>query len=201
MKEIKKSINKYKYFPHKSGFPFKSIKELPKLSSNSKFNSLSGIKNIDWITTGETSTLASRHCGAVAATNTFLYMNNFYKGGKEDFEKKEIFKSLHKMIGNGPIFSIDSYLKGFFKKLGYDLKSKKIKSIDQYKSEIDKGNVIAILIARGIVQWHWVLGVGYIEYEDGNFYAQIIDGWHNSCDKFYKIKNNKSWLSARSFYI
>lgn len=201
MKKIKKSANKFKYFPYKSGFQFKSVRDLPKIDSDSDFSSLTGIGDVNWITTVETSGLASRHCGAVAATNTFLYMNSLENDREKHLEKKEIFKSLHKMIGNGPVFSLDNNLKKFFKKLGYNLKSKKIKSIDQYKSEIDNGSVILILIARGIVEWHWVLGVGYIDYGDGNFYAQIIDGWHNSTDKFYKIKNNNSWLSAKSFYI
>ncbi|MGI5949987.1 hypothetical protein [Peptoniphilus sp.] len=191
MKKIKKSLNSMTNSFHKS-FAFLKSKDLPNKNYISK--TLDGVDKMNWITTGQTNLYAKNHCAAVAETNMFLYYNR-----ENSNDKIKIFKKVHEIVGNGPVFSIDTSAKKFFKANGYSLFSKKVNNISNYKEEIENGHIVAILIAKGIVNWHWILGVGFREYEDGNFYAQIIDGWNNTSDKFYKLNNDKSWISARSF--
>lgn len=190
---MKKSVNSLTKSLQRS-FAFLRAEDLPNKNYISK--TIDDVDKINWVTTGQTNLFAKNHCAAVAESNIFLYYN------KENFNDKiKIFKDVHSIVGNGPVFSIETSAKKYFNSRGYILNSKKISTIDDYKKEIDSGHIVAILIASGIVSWHWIVGIGYREYVDGEFYAQIIDGWNNTSDKFYKLNNGKSWISARSFYI
>lgn len=194
MKYIKKSI--YSSFMG-NGFRFISFKQLPQNEYNCNF--LIKSSNINWITTIETNRIAKNHCAAVAATNISLFISNSFLN--DNINKYSLFKLLYSDIGNGPVFSINRDIKKYFLSRNIFLKSEKVKNFNEFKSEIDKGHVVAFLLARGIVNWHWVIGVGYRQYIDGQSFIQIVTGWNNTTDRFFEVKGRRPWISAISYFI
>jgi len=57
------------------------------------------------------------------------------------------------------------------------------------------------LLAEGIVNWHWILGVGWREYSSGNFYMRIVDGWDGTANRFYKPYSDSLWISATEYWL
>ncbi|WP_024854187.1 hypothetical protein [Mediterraneibacter gnavus] len=158
------------------------------------------VSNIDWITTGETSNFAKDHCGAVAVTNLAFY---FEHTNQIRFDGTRLGKFIwvHQFVGNGPKMTIAPEAKDFFYDIGYDLKYNTFGSISQYKTAIDKNRPCGILLAEGIVNWHWILGVGWREYSSGNFYMRIVDGWDGTANRFYKPYSDSLWISATEYWL
>ncbi len=70
-----------------------------------------------------------------------------------------------------------------------------------YKTAIAKNRPCGILLADGIVNWHWILGVGWREYSSGNFYMRIVDGWDGTSNRFYKPYSDSLWVSATEYWL
>lgn len=157
---------------------------------------------IDWLTTYDVNTFAKNHCGAVAATNISLY---YASRGFRDLnisnDKIEVFKKLHALIGNGPVVTIAGGLDKYFSSLRYDLRFSNLGNLESIKNALVNDRIIGILLAKDLFNWHWVLGLGYREYEDGSVYIRILNGWDNAIDKFYMIHSGSLWISATQYWL
>lgn len=158
--------------------------------------------SMDWLTTYEVSDMAKNHCGAVAATNISLYYDKRgYEGLKILNSKLETFKSLHSIIGNGPVMSLSKGLRKYFASRGYRLSYGNLGSLKEIKQAVDKGRIVGALLAKNLFNWHWVLIVGYREYSDGTTFVRLINGWDKTIDKFYSLHSGSIWISANEYWI
>ena len=156
----------------------------------------------NWATTGEFSNNTNNHCAAVASTNIGLYYA--YQGYINlliNTSKSATFYQIHSNIGNGPILKIAAKTQDYFKSRGYTLNYRKVPFYKGIKEAVDNNRPCAVLLTAGVAQWHWVIAVGYREYATGERYIQIINGWKNSSNQFFKIKNGAKIVSATEYWI
>ncbi len=142
------------------------------------------------------------HCGAVAVANIILY---FASQGKTNLlENNSEYESLvkaHQLIGNGPVVRIEKGASRYFKFKGYDLKFNNLNSFEDIKACIERANPFTLLLSSALLDWHWVVGVGWREYENGDKYIEIIDGWNRHYSYFYQVKIRKDWILAMEYYL
>ncbi|NMB44730.1 MAG: hypothetical protein GX995_11465, partial [Clostridiales bacterium] len=69
------------------------------------------------------------------------------------------------------------------------------------KEALDKNRPCAVLLTAGLTKWHWVIAVGYREYITGEKYIQVINGWRNSSDQFFKLKDGSKIVSATEYWL
>ncbi len=173
---------------------------MPSGSYSSK--TITNASSTSWITTSDTSHLADNHCGATASTNIALYYaNRGYSNLKINNSKIDTFKAVHKIIGNGPVMMIAGGTKQYFQDRGYSLSSSSVSDFSGIKSAADNNQIQGILLADGIVSWHWILAVGYRQYNSGGNYMRIVNGWDNTIDVFYKINSGSAWISATKYWV
>jgi hypothetical protein len=90
----------------------------------------------------------------------------------------------------------------YFAYKGYTLNAAGVSSFSLIKSAINSDRPIAMLLLAGILNWHWILAVGYREYTaDSSQYVRIVDGWNNTCNKFYMINSGPLWFFGRSYQL
>lgn len=161
--------------------------------------SIKDLEKCDFLTTGEVSAIANNHCGAVAATNIAIYYQN--RGFKNLLAANnyDTFKHLHDLIGDGPVLSIAKNTKRYFKSRGYILESKRFRSFDKLKEHLEADHIVDMLLADAVFNWHFVLAVGYREYESGEKYIKIITGWDKSKEKYFKL-NAGTLLAYQTAY-
>lgn len=106
--------------------------------------------------------------------------------------RSSTFARIHNCIGDGPVLlsTINSGLRsyvnsrpGFFYTGGGNGRYAKI------KSKIESGQICMILLFADLVNWHYVIGVGYREYTDGSKFIRVVDNWHNSSNKYIYSRN------------
>ena len=200
IRSVKESIKESISLRGKGGYGFYDWGQMP--SGNYESRTISGASSTDWITTGEVSDLAKNHCGATSVTNIALYFNNRgYSKLKINGDKCETFKKVHAIVGNGPVMTIAGDTKTYFSNRGYELKYSSVNSFDGIKNSVRNDRITGILLANGIVDWHWVLGVGYREYSSGDKFIRIVNGWNNTIDRFYKPGSGSLWISATEYWI
>ena len=70
------------------------------------------------------------------------------------------------------------------------------------KEAVRNDHHVGILLANGIVAWHWILGVGYRNYtSSSDLYLRIVDGWNNNANRFYKPNSNSLWVSSTEYWV
>lgn len=155
----------------------------------------------EWAATRDFSALAVNHCAAVAVTNLALY---FAQNGCPELAKatyRDTFAAVHKIVGNGPVFKISGRAKEYFSGCGCALNCRPLADYDGIKAAVKNGCPCAVLLADGLLQWHWVLAVGYREYTSGEVYLRLVSGWHRAADRFYKPETGSVLLGAVEFWI
>lgn len=158
----------------------------------------------DWATTSEFTSIAKDHCGATAVTNLALYFANC---GYSDLKKDSVydtFVAVHDIVGNGPVMTIAGSAKKYFSRCGYNLSYRSVGNFDSVKGEIGKGRPCGILLANAILDWHWVICVGYRDYtptETGEGYMRIVDGWNDTTERFYLCSSGSEWISSTSYNV
>lgn len=182
-----------------TGYGFININELPYRGFSEEKLPVDGI---DWATTGEFSAAAKRHCGAVCATNIALF---FAASGcaplKKEGSKERTFEAVHKIIRNGPVIKIAGGVKKYFSQCGFTLACHSVRNdFEKVKAATAKGRPCGILLARSLCDWHWVLCVGWREYDSGGQYLRIIDGWNNTADKFYHVNEGSRFVAGTEYY-
>lgn len=73
--------------------------------------------------------------------------------------------------------------------------------ISNIKSAADNDEIQGVLLADGIFNWHWILAVGYRQYNSGGDYMRIVNGWDNTIDIFYKVNSASVWISATKYWV
>lgn len=180
-------------------YGFVDIKDMP--TGSYKSNKIP-LANDNWATTGEFSNIADNHCGATASTNIALYFTyQEYINLLKDSSKHNTFLEIHRSIGNGPVMRIAKKTKDYFKRRGYNLRYGRAISYNGIKKAIANNRPCGVLLAAGILDWHWIIAIGWREYPDGDKYLQIINGWNNSTQKFFKLKNGARLVSATEYWI
>lgn len=163
---------------------------------------ITSASSTSWITMSDTSHLADKHCGATAATNIALYYaNRGYNNLKINNSEIDTFKAVHKIIGNGPVMMIAEGTKQYFKDRGYSLSASSVDDFSNMKSAADNDEIQGVLLADGIFNWHWILAVGYRQYNSGGDYMRIVNGWDNTIDIFYKVNSGSVWISATKYWV
>jgi hypothetical protein len=148
-----------------------------------------------WGTTGEFAGLsgAKNHCGATAGFNIVQYYRIRY--GQSDLMKStraDTFKAIFAKTGDGPITflqlcpGLDRYIQD--RPGNSSLSYSSNGGWSNIKASIDKSKMTTILLAAGIFDWHYVLGVGWRKYANSN-YIRVQDGWENSVDTFIHSDN------------
>lgn len=54
---------------------------------------------------------------------------------------------------------------------------------------------------NGLFSWHWIISVGYRQYNSGGNYMRVMDNWSNTVDRYYKIGTDSLWWSATEYWV
>ncbi|MBE5064029.1 hypothetical protein INF30_12270 [Lachnospiraceae bacterium DSM 108991] len=154
-----------------------------------------------WVITGDFDDIASDHCGATAVTNLANYFANQGYSKLKKSSNRNTFIAVHNIVGNGPVMTIADKAKKYFSNCGYTLQYSSVGTFTGIKDATKKDRPCGILLADGIVKWHWILSVGYRDYNSGGDYIRIMDGWNRNVNRFYKPGSGSLWISATQYWI
>lgn len=128
-----------------------------------------------WFTTDQFSSSAKNHCAAVCIMNTLLY-----------YGRTVSFSAVHSRIGNGPVFRL--------RKAKHWFQLQKIRSIEPLKESLSNGKPCALMLSTPRHEWHWVLVTALLEYENGQRYLRIADGWHSNGERYLPLHHDHDWI-------
>ncbi len=187
-----------------AGYGFKPAAALP---DNYITDYVLPLRGMSFLTTGETMALARNHCAAVCAVNLLDVLLFQAENRKLTLgEQENLFKAVHRHMGNGPVFRFDTRLNRFLRKEPAGrrmppLSGGRIRGFDEIIRELHEGRPCMLLLAADPLHWHYVLAVGYREYEDGKRYLRIANSWQKSMDCFYPEKGGAVLLNAAAYRI
>lgn len=181
------------------GYGFIDLGNMPSGSYSS--DTITKASTTDWATTGEFSEIAKNHCAATAVTNFALYFANRGHSNLKIDTVYKTFEAVHKIVGNGPVMTIADEAKDYFSDRGYTLKTSSVGTFSGIITAVTNERPSGILLANGIVDWHWVICVGYRAYSSGDNYMRIVDGWNDTIDRFYLIHSGSMWWSATEYWV
>lgn len=167
----------------KNNYGFLNKNQLSKANFIEK--EISDLKDFKWNITKTYSTVAKNHCGAILVANLY----NYY------FNDTDVFLDVFKIVKNGPVLFLTFKAKRFFNQYNLKLDSKMLFTNKAIIKSINLNHPIALLLKKSLFNWHWVLCIGYRQYQD-KLYLKIIDGWSKTY-KYYLI-NDKSLLVYKS---
>lgn len=192
-------LQKFKMTRGDGDYGFINLKDMP--SSSYVPKTILSAKTTDWAIMDDYDDIARNHCGATTVTNLALY---FAKRGNTNLtinNKLDTFKAVHNIVGNGPSMIIAPSAKQYFKDRGYTLNYSSVRDFDGIKSAADSDNPCGVLLADGLFSWHWIISVGYRQYDSGGNYMQIMDNWYNTVDRYYRIGTGSLWWSATEYWV
>lgn len=157
-------------------------------------------EGINWAVTREFSSLAKNHCAAVCVMNAALYFLDLSAGKLLPAGRENAFKAIHKLTGNGPVFFTAGKAKKYFSSCGVKLRTGTFgANFTKIQSSVQAGDPCVILLSNALVSWHWVLCIGWREYEQGERYLRIVDGWNSTPDRFYPINKSSRWITSTQY--
>jgi hypothetical protein len=125
--------------------------------------------------------IAKDHCGATAATNIALYYTqDGYTNLKKNNSTYDTFVDLHSRIGNGPVSQFSSDLMSYAYSRGYSMTYSNINFFSGLKTATADDHPCGVLVANSPLDMHWVVSVGWREYNTGSEYIRIVTGWDDS---------------------
>lgn len=157
------------------------------------------LSGVSWVITSDFADIANDHCGATAVTNLALYFTSKGYSNLKKGNNRDTFIAVHDIVGDGPVMTIADKADTYFFDCGYTLNYESIGTYDSLKKAIRKDKPCGILLANGIVDWHWIIGVGYRDYFDESDYIRIMDGWNRTVNRFYRLNSGSLWISATSY--
>lgn len=150
--------------------------------------------------TGDYFEIADNHCAAICTMNTLLIMRQQNKGdiGRHRFgnDYLQIFKDIHKIVGNGPIIFYKPKFNRFFKSKGSKLHAVPISTFSQIEAAIRDRVPVPMMVNAGITHWHWILVIGIRKYINGDIYLNILDGWNKRTDRYLKYTGRETFIRA-----
>ena len=132
--------------------------------------------------------IAHNHCGATAATNITRQLA--YAGNPllmKNNSLNNIFADLHDLIGNGPVMTINSNLGKYISTRAYTLNHSRILTYSGLQKAISNNRPCALLLCASPLHWHWVVVVGWRQYDSGEKYLRIVTGWDNSANYYCRF--------------
>lgn len=167
----------------------------------SSSKTITSASSVTWAVMSSFNDIAKNHCGATVVTNLALY---YYQRGYTNLRITNVrgtFEAVHKIIGNGPVTVIAGDAVKYFSNRGYTLNHSSANTQLAVKTALNNNRPLATLLADGLLNWHWVLTVGYREYTSGDFYMQIVTGWRNGIDRYYKPGTGSAWWSSTQYWV
>lgn len=183
-----------------AGYGFVDWANLPDLSATGNAIDIMGMSIAQMSTYNS---YATNHCGATCATNIALYFANLgYTNLKRNNSVNDTFASMYSLIGPGPVFGISEEMSTYFSQQGYLLNySGGITSYSSLQSSIANGRICSLLLKNSILDWHWVVGFGWVQYSDGSRYVRVLTGWDQSTLKYYMYNENATVESGLNYWI
>lgn len=159
------------------------------------------LKGVHWAEMDKFRDIAKNHCGPTFITNLAIYFDSQgYEGLLIDNDVRKTFEHIHKMTGNGPVVITAWAAKRYFAQRGYRLKSNQVDSFKEITEAIDQGMPLSLLIMENLLNWHWVMGVGYLDSDHYDF-VRIIDAWEDTDQRFYLVNQSSLFIAARKYQI
>ncbi|OKL46207.1 hypothetical protein BSR29_08145 [Boudabousia liubingyangii] len=158
--------------------------------------------SVAWMTTSEVSDLAKNHCAAVAATNIALY--HAHQGAKQllvNDDRVATFQALHRIVNNGPVAMLVPKVRIFYRQRGVPMHSQTSRNLKALKFGVRNNLIQAALLVDGLFNWHWVLVVGYRQYQDGRLFLQLVNGWEQTTEKYYEVGAGSFWMSSTTYWL
>lgn len=157
---------------------------------------------ISWAKTGDYQKIARNHCGTVLISNIVIF-SHFRASGKvlSQADRDEVFSRAHKLVGNGPVAFTKRAIKEILSIRNYKTGSSHLWTFEDIKSSLDCGKPVSLLLTKAPLDWHWVLGLGYREYQNGEKFMRLVTGWQDSDSYFYRIREGAGIFTARSYRI
>ncbi len=193
--------------PYNSGdYGFLTPSMLP--SGTYTSDNIPNVNNTSWmVVTSDFSDIANNHCAATAVTNLALYYaaqgySSLNMGS--DFSsksKRATFEAVHKLVGNGPKATIEREILTYFRGKGCEIKCASASSYRTVKDAVSDGHPCTLLLENSLLDWHWILSVGYREYSSGEKYIRIMDGWNRNTNRYYRPNIGSNWMFAEEFWM
>ena len=162
--------------------------------------------NVGWAVTGDFTDVANNHCCATLLTNYSVFLDACRRrdaGRLRGYDYREVFNGVHHFVGNGPVLRIDPKANAWFASAGMNAHCKVIHGLShgeraylRIRDELLGGNPCALLVAAGLFNWHWIMAVGFVEYEDGGHQLLIVDNWTRRGFHLYYPGNGCRLLSC-----
>ena len=150
--------------------------------------------------TGDYFDVADNHCAAVCAMNLTLILRRHRIGHinrcRIGNDRKKVFLSIHRFIGNGPVVFLKPKINRYFKSLGSMIRIVPISSYEEIEDSVLGRVPVALLVNAGITNWHWILVIGIRKYQNGSIYLNILDGWNKRVDRYLKYDGRDSFIRA-----
>ena len=149
------------------------------------------VESLHWAVTGDYGKIAKNHCGAVCATNLSVYFSSQgYRELLEENDRTRTFERVHNFVGDGPVLRLLNRTRKYFASRGYSFSCRKVRYFWEIRDAIGEGRPSVVLLTSGPFDWHWVLAVGCRRYEDGREYLRVVDGWHDTSDRYFLLSRN-----------
>ncbi|MBO5999886.1 MAG: hypothetical protein J6P87_09375 [Lachnospiraceae bacterium] len=161
--------------------------------------------DMTFATTGDFAAVARNHCGAVCASNVLLSLTSRapeIPSGQP--AAGAVFDVMHRIIGNGPVFTLNRGIKKGASAFGKVILSERAASRPDIIYALDRGMPVALLLSNSLFDWHWVLCVGYRRYPlsaGGQTYLRLANSWQPSADVFYLPGEGSRILSGRAYRL
>lgn len=181
-------------------FGFINSSNMPSGSYSGK--TIASATSTDWAIMGDFSDIARDHCGATTVTNLALY---FAQTGKFNLKKnnsnRDTFEAVHKIVGNGPEMTIAEDAKQYFKDRGYTLNYSGVSGFSGVETALKNNRPCGILLENGLFSWHWIIAVGYRNYNSGDNYIQVMNNWKPNINIYYMANNGSAWVSRTQYWV
>ena len=175
--------------------------DLPAGVCHSSTLSTSGI---DWAVMEDYNNIASDHCAATCATNIVAYFDYIGYDLLENNSIDDTFEVLYSLIGRGPVFGFTINFEAYCKSHGYSVDYSYLDHYSSIQTAISDDNPVALMLGDGVLNMHWVLCIGWREYEPqfgGGEYLQVITGWKEELNRYYLMNTGSLFLDAVEFWI
>jgi len=150
--------------------------------------------------TGDYMDIANNHCACICTMNITLLLKKYGKGDVPscsiESDRTEMFKSIHRIVKNGPVIFYKPKLTRYYKRIGSAVRFRPINRLEAIEECINEGLPVAMLVNAGLFLWHWIVVIGVRHYENGDIYLNILDGWNKTKRKYLKFTGRDTFIRA-----
>lgn len=164
---------------------------------------LTGASSTVWAKMSDYDDIARYHCGATAITNMALYYATVGYNYLKIQDVDTTFAMVYSITGKGPKASITADAQEYFDNCGYTLAVSVLNAttFSNIVSAIGRNHPCGVLLENALFAWHWVVCVGFRQYNSGANYMRIVTGWSNSTRYFYSPNSGSTVAYVGEFAI